>query len=31
VATGPSDTGAGPATTVLRMIDSISQTGEGKR
>ena len=31
VATGPSDTGAEPAATVLRMIDSISQTGEGKR
>jgi hypothetical protein len=31
VATGPSDTGAEPATTVLRMIDSISQTAEEKR
>jgi hypothetical protein len=31
VATGPSDAGAEPAATVLRMIGSISQTGEGKR
>jgi hypothetical protein len=31
VATGPSDAGSQSAATVLRMIDSISQTGEGKR
>jgi hypothetical protein len=31
VATGPSDVGAEPTATVLRMISSISQTGEGKR
>jgi hypothetical protein len=31
VATGPSDAGAEPTATVLRMIGSISQTGEGKR
>ena len=31
VATGPSDAGAEPTATVLRMIPSISQTGEGKQ
>ena len=31
VATGPSDAGSQSTATVLRMIDSISQTGEGKR
>jgi hypothetical protein len=31
VATGPSDAGSESATTVLQMIDSISQTGEGKK
>jgi hypothetical protein len=31
VATGPSDAGSEPTATVLRMIRSISQTGEGKR
>lgn len=31
VATGPSDAGSESATTVKEMIDSISQTGEGKR
>ncbi|MFZ0905508.1 MAG: hypothetical protein WAN71_16870 [Mycobacterium sp.] len=31
VATGPSDVGAEPTATVMRMIGSISQTGEGKR
>jgi hypothetical protein len=31
VATGPSDAGSGSTATVLRMIDSISQTGGGKR
>jgi hypothetical protein len=31
VATGPSDAGTQSTATVLRMIDSISQTGEGKR
>ena len=31
VATGPSDAGAEPAATVMRMIRSISQTGEGKQ
>src|ERR1700761_3306365 len=30
VATGPSDAGSESATMVMRMIDSISQTGEGK-
>jgi hypothetical protein len=31
VATGPSDAGTQSTATVLRMIDSISQTGEGTR
>ena len=31
VATGPSDAGAEPTATVLRMIRSISHTGEGKQ
>jgi hypothetical protein len=31
VATGPSDSGSVPAATVLQMIRSISQPGEGKR
>jgi hypothetical protein len=31
VATGPSDDGSEPTTAVLRMIDSISHTGEGKK
>jgi hypothetical protein len=31
VATGPSDAGSESAATVLQMIDSISQNGEGKR
>jgi hypothetical protein len=31
VATGPSDTGSEPSTTVLRMISSISHAGEGKQ
>jgi len=31
VATGPSDAGAEPTAAVLRMIDSISHTGEGKK
>ncbi|HTZ16694.1 MAG TPA: hypothetical protein VMC78_24275 [Mycobacterium sp.] len=31
VATGPSDAGSESAATVLQMIDSISQTGEGKK
>jgi hypothetical protein len=31
VATGPSDAGSEPTATVLRMIRSISQTGEGQR
>jgi hypothetical protein len=31
VATGPSDAGSTSTATVLQMIDSISQTGEGKR
>ena len=31
VATGPTDVGAEPTAAVLRMIGSISQTGEGKR
>ncbi len=31
VATGPSDAGSEPTATVLRMIRSISQTGEEKR
>ncbi len=31
VATGPSDTGSVPAATVLQMIRSISQPGEGNR
>ena len=31
VATGPSDAGSEPTTAVLRMIDSISHTGEGKK
>jgi len=31
VATGPSDAGSESAATVLRMIESISQTGEGER
>jgi hypothetical protein len=31
VATGPSDAGSASAATVLQMIDSISQTGEGKK
>ncbi|HUH67412.1 MAG TPA: hypothetical protein VLZ05_00035 [Mycobacterium sp.] len=31
VATGPSDAGSQPTVTVLRMIRSISQPGEGKR
>ena len=31
VATGPSDTGAQPTATILRMIRSISHNGEGKR
>jgi hypothetical protein len=31
VATGPSDSGSVPAATVLEMIRSISQPGEGKR
>ena len=30
VATGPSDAGSEPSATVLRMIGSISQTGEGQ-
>ncbi len=31
VATGPSDAGAQPTATILRMIRSISHNGEGKR
>jgi hypothetical protein len=31
VATGPSDAGSEPGTTVLRMISSISHAGEGKQ
>jgi hypothetical protein len=31
VATGPTDAGAEPTTAVLRMIDSISHTAEGKK
>jgi hypothetical protein len=31
VATGPSDAGSEPTTAVLRMIDSISHTGEGRK